>query len=129
MSVELVDRDWNAAIQAGLARDSASFRVVCPFVKEPVLARLIKNHRPGELRLITRLKLADFADGVSDIAALRIVMRAGGQVRGVRNLHAKVFLFGTARAAVTSANLTTRGLAGNHEFGCISARIHRLVMA
>lgn len=120
VSVELVDRDWNTAIHAGLGRDSSSFRVVCPFVKERVLTRLIKDHRPGELRLVTRLKLADFADGVSDIAALRAVLQAGGQVRGVRDLHAKVFLFGTSRAAVTSANLTTRGLAGNHEFGCVS---------
>ncbi len=46
MSVELVDRDWNAAIHAGLGRDSSSFRVVCPFVKERVLAGLIKDHRP-----------------------------------------------------------------------------------
>jgi hypothetical protein len=120
VTVELVDRDWSAAIRAGLGRDSSSFRVVCPFVKERVLAGLIKDHRPGALRLITRLKLADFADGVSDIAALRAVLQAGGQVRGVRDLHAKVFLFGTTRAAVTSANLTMRGLAGNHEFGCIS---------
>lgn len=29
-------------------------------------------------------------------------------------------MFGATRATVTSANLTTRGLAGNHEFGCIS---------
>jgi len=120
VSVELVDRDWNTAIHAGLGRDSSSFRAVCPFVKERVLNGLIKDHRPGELRLVTRLKLPDFADGVSDIAALRAVMQAGGQVRGVRGLHAKVFLFGTTRAAVTSANLTTSGLAGNHEFGCVS---------
>jgi hypothetical protein len=120
VSVELVDRDWNGAMRAGLGRDSSSFRVVCPFVTERVLAGLIKEHRPDELRLVTRLKLADFADGVSDIAALRAVLQAGGRVRGVRNLHAKVFLFGTTRAAVTSANLTTRGLAGNHEFGCVS---------
>ena len=123
MTVELVDRDWNSAVRAGLDRDSSSFRVVCPFVKERVLAGLIKDHRPGQLHLLTRLKLADFADGVSDIAALRGVLRAGGQVRGVRDLHAKVFLFGTTRAAVTSANLTTRGLAGNHEFGCISEEV------
>jgi hypothetical protein len=120
MTVELVDRDWNAAIHAGLGCDSSSFRVVCPFVKERVLAGLIKDHRPTELRLVTRLKLADFANGVSDIAALRAVLQAGGRVRGVRDLHAKVFLFGTTRAAVTSANLTTAGLAGNHEFGCVS---------
>ncbi|HEV2123698.1 MAG TPA: phospholipase D family protein [Chloroflexota bacterium] len=120
MTVQLVDRDWHAAIRAGLGRDSSMLRVVCPFVKERVLAGLIKDHQPGEVRLITRLKLADFADGVSDIAALRAVLRAGGQVRGIRDLHAKVFLFGSTLAAVTSANLTTSGLAGNHEFGCIS---------
>lgn len=120
VSVELVDRDWNTAIRAGLGRDSSSFRVICPFVKQRVLTRLIKEHHPGDLRLVTRLKLADFADGVSDVAALRAVLNAGGQVRGIRDLHAKVFLFGTTRAAVTSANLTRRGLAGNHEFGCIS---------
>lgn len=72
------------------------------------------------MRLITRLKLADFAAGVSDLPALRAVLDAGGQVRGIRDLHAKVFVFGSTRAAVTSANLTTRGLTSNHEFGCIS---------
>lgn len=72
-------------MRAGLGRDSSSFRVVCPFVKERVLGGLIKEHRPDELRLVTRLKLADFADGVNDIAALRAVLQAGGRVRGVRN--------------------------------------------
>lgn len=123
MGVELVDRDWNTVMQAGLGRDSSSFQVICPFVKERVLAGLIKDHRPGDLRLITRLKLADFADGVSDIGALRATLQAGGQVRGVRDLHAKVFLFGTTRAAVTSANLTAKGLTGNHEFGCVSEEL------
>lgn len=120
VTVQLVDRNWNTAIDAGLALDPSSFRVICPFVKHQVLTSMINGHNPGELRLVTRLKLADFADGVSDIAALRDVLEAGGQVRGVRNLHAKVFLFGNSRAAVTSANLTTKGLNGNHEFGCVS---------
>lgn len=123
MDVDLVDRDWHTAIHAGLGRDSSSFRAVCPFVKEPVLAGLIKTHRPAKLRLITRFKLADFADGVSDIPALRAVLQSGGRVRGVRDLHAKVFLFGTTRAAVTSANLTAKGLGGNHEFGCVSEEV------
>jgi hypothetical protein len=120
VSVELIDRDWDTAISDGLRRDASSFRVICPFVKKQVLTRLINQHEPGQLRLITRLKLADFADGVSDIPALRAVLEAGGDVRGVRGLHAKVFLFGSTRAAVTSANLTVRGLTSNHEFGCIS---------
>jgi hypothetical protein len=95
VSVELIDRDWRAAISDGLQRDPSSFRMICPFVKKQVLTRLINQHEPARLRLITRLKLADFAAGVSDLPALRAVLDAGGQVRGVRDLHAKVFLFGS----------------------------------
>lgn len=120
MSVELIDRDWRSAISAGLDRDPSSFRIICPFVKRQVLTSLITQHEPRGLRLITRLNMADFAAGVSDLHALRAVLDAGGNVRGVRDLHAKVFLFGSTRAAVTSANLTARGLTSNHEFGCIS---------
>jgi len=76
--------------------------------------------RPQPFEVLTRFNLADFGSGVSDVAALRAILEAGGCVRGVRGLHAKVFLFGDARAAVTSANLTSRGLKGNHEFGCVS---------
>ena len=39
---------------------------------------------------------------------------------GVRNLHAKMYLFGSKRAIVTSANLTEAALNRNHEFGLIS---------
>jgi hypothetical protein len=45
---------------------------------------------------------------------------AGANVRGLSGLHAKVFVFGTARAVVTSVNLTEAALARNAEFGCIS---------
>ena len=120
MAVDLVDRNWGDALRAGLARDRAEFRVVCPFITQRALAGLLDHRRPEGLRVVTRANLADFADGVSEIGALRAVLDAGGKVRAVRGLHAKVFVFGTTRAAVTSANVTTRGLAGNHEFGCIS---------
>lgn len=114
--VELVDQGWAAAIRDGLSRDSTSFKIVCPFIKAKILTDLLDNHQPGDLRIVTRFKLADFADGVSDIEALRAALDAGGQVRGIRGLHSKV---GGSRAAVTSANLTSRGLDGNHEFGCV----------
>jgi hypothetical protein len=43
----------------------------------------------------------------------------GAQIRGVRNLHAKLYLFGP-RAVVTSANLTETALLRNHEFGFVA---------
>lgn len=119
-TLRLVATGWGDELHAGLDRDAGPFRVVCPFVKGPVLDEFLDHHEPEEVRLVTRFRLADFCDGVSDVAALRRALRAGGRVRGVKGLHAKVYLFGTTRAAVTSANLTSRGMAGNHEFGCVS---------
>ena len=42
------------------------------------------------------------------------------RVRGVRNLHAKLYLFGASRAIITSANLTGAALSRNHELGIVA---------
>ena len=70
--------------------------------------------------MITRFNLADFADGVSDVAALRMLLDAGASVRGIRDLHAKLYLFGTSQAIITSANLTEAALTRNQEFGVVA---------
>ena len=41
----------------------------------------------------------------------------GAGVRGIRNLHAKLYVFGSDRSIVTSANLTEPALTKNAEFG------------
>jgi hypothetical protein len=119
-TVWLVGEDWARELNEGLRRDASALGIICPFIKHFAVADILGRHSPRELRVITRFNLADFGAGVSDIAALRSVLDAGGRVRGLRGLHAKVFIFGNVRAAVTSANLTARGLRGNHEFGCVS---------
>ena len=43
---------------------------------------------PGNVQVITRFNLADFAEGVSDIEALRLLLDAGADIRGIRSLHA-----------------------------------------
>jgi len=101
---------------AALGRSGGELRIVSPFVKVSAFARLARGHE-GPLRLITRFSHEDWAKGVSDIAALREVLARGGAVRGVRNLHAKLYLFGDSEAVVTSANLTSAGIDRNHEFG------------
>ena len=69
---------------------------------------------PGRIRVITRFNLDEFAFGVSDVGAL---LGRGAEVRGIRNLHAKMYLFGETRAIVTSANLTDAGFDRNAELG------------
>ena len=119
MTFRLVDQGWDSEFIAGLRHDSGELRIVCPFIKARALARILIP-RPDSLQVITRFNLADFAEGVSDIGALRLLLDAGAAVRGIRNLHAKLYLFGTSRAIVTSANLTGAGLSANREFGLVT---------
>jgi len=119
VTLRLVDSGWAAEMTEALRADASALRIICPFIKIGALERLLK-HRPKDVQVITRFNLADFADGVSDIAALRRVLEAGGRVRGIKNLHAKLYLFGSSRVIVTSANLTRAALDRNPEFGIVS---------
>ena len=116
----LVDSGWASELLDGVRVSAGRLRIVCPFIKERALNRLLELH-PKQVRVITRFNLAEFADGVSDIAALRNLLESGAVIRGIRNLHAKVYLFGARRAIVTSANLTEGGLSHNPEFGVVTS--------
>ena len=120
MSFRLVDVGWDREFEDAVNGDHSCLRIVCPFIKERTAARLLKRGRPHQLRVITRFNLGDFADGVSDISALRLLMDTGAEIRGVRNLHSKLYLFGESCAIVTSANLTEAALLRNHEFGFVT---------
>ena len=49
-----------------------------------------------------------------------MLLDAGASIRGIRNLHAKLYLFGKSRAIITSANLTKAALTRNQEFGVVT---------
>ncbi|CAN7290137.1 phospholipase D family protein [Pararhizobium sp. LjRoot238] len=119
MNSRLVDAGWTKEFDEGLALESHNLCVISPFIKHRAAKRIL-SHAPKSMRVITRFSLSDFADGVSDIGALRALLVAGATVRGIKNLHAKVYVFGIRRAIVTSANLTEAALTRNHEFGLVS---------
>ena len=121
MTIRLIDREWDREFAEALSADAGELRIICPFIKTDALERLkVLSRRRGKVEVITRFKLADFAEGVSDLAALRKLFDADARVRGVRNLHAKLYLFGESRAIITSANLTEAALRRNHEFGMVA---------
>src|ERR1017187_8445929 len=117
MNFRLVDSGWDQILDDALSADRSRVRIICPFIKEKAAKRLLAYGRPKQLEVITRYDLNCFRDGVSDIAALRLLFTAGAKIRGIKNLHAKAYLIGAGRAIVTSANLTEQGLIRNHEFG------------
>lgn len=119
MSFRLVSEGWGAELENALRRDRSEFKIVSPFIKYRALERLLELG-PARVRVITRFSLDDFAKAVSDIEALRRMLDYGAAVRGIRSLHAKLYVFGHSAAVVTSANLTVAGLDANPEFGLVT---------
>ena len=119
MTIRLIDKEWEQEFIEALSEDSNDFRIICPFIKTGVIEKLLSLH-PKNIQVITRFNLADFASCVSDVAALRKLIGVGASVRGVRNLHAKLYIMGTSRAIVASANLTEAGFSRNHEIGVVA---------
>lgn len=120
MNFRLIDSGWDKELNDALKTNHTRVRIVCPFIKKRGAERFFKHGKPKAIQVITRFNLRDFADGVSDASALRLLLKSGAQIRGVRNLHAKLYLFGESRVIVTSANLTDAALLRNHEFGFVA---------
>lgn len=118
--IELIDSGWSNLFGERARERHGKLRIMCPFIKQRAVRRLLDDgHRP-EIRIITRFNLSDFADGVSDVSALRWLLEQGAHIRGIRGLHSKMYLFGESHSMVTSANLTEAALFRNQEFGFIS---------
>jgi hypothetical protein len=115
-TLQLIDRDWLPALETAAAQCREQLRIVCPFVTQRALQHLLEP-TPGRCRLITRFSLADWAAGVSDPLALQWLIERGGEIRGVRDLHTKLYVFDGEAAILGSANLTWAALTSNHELG------------
>jgi hypothetical protein len=116
MDFKLVDSGWGKVLDEAICVDGSQVRILCPFIKERAARRFLVHGQPKLFQVITRFDLDGFLEGASDLGALRLLLKAGAQIRGIRNLHAKTYLIGK-RAIVTSANLTEQALNRNHEFG------------
>ena len=119
MTSRLVDGGWASEFEEALGLDGGELLIVSPFIKSGALAKLLASP-PCSCRVVTRFNLEDFASGVSDTTALQELLGAGAVVRGVRHLHAKLYVFGASRAIITSANLTGAGIGRNHELGIVT---------
>ena len=117
--LKLLDEGWGEEVSDALRACDGTLRIICPFIKTRALKSLLPR-RPRKIQVITRFSLADFAEGVSDVGALQMLLKVDARVRGVQNLHTKLYLFGRSRVIITSANLTEAALNRNHEFGMVT---------
>ena len=115
MTVRLVEEGWGEELREALRVDPSHPRIICPFIKVDAIEMLL-SLQSSSIQVVTRFNLADSSEGVSDVAALRGLLGANASVRGVRNLHAKLYLFRNSRAIITSANLTVAALSVTVEY-------------
>jgi hypothetical protein len=120
MSFTLIDGNWGKVFDDAVSLRTSELLVVCPFLKQKTVQRLLRLKSANSIRVVTRFNLADFACGVSDTTALQDLLDHGASIRGIRGLHAKVYVFGQRRVIVTSANLTGAALSRNEEFGFVA---------
>ena len=67
--------------------------------------------------LVTRTDVRDFAVGSSNLDTLCALAKDGMTIRSLNNLHAKIYIFDSRVALVTSANATNAGMWRNLECG------------
>ena len=116
MKTRLLDSGWESLLCESRALADCDLRIMCPFISHKAVTRIV-SHRPKTLRVITRFNLNEMCERVNDISALETLLKHGASIRGIRNLHAKLYIYGRKRAVITSANLTQAALTRNSEFG------------
>lgn len=122
MSFQFIHNDWlNHFIELS-KKVKNEILIISPFIQLNALKTILPKHKKiTDIKTITRFNLSNFYDNVSDIKALLYLMEKGASVKGIRNLHSKVYIFDSKHAIVTSANLTLAALKRNHEYGIMTS--------
>lgn len=115
---ELIIEEHRRHLQQLLESTDGIVRIASAYVTEKDLLIGVKNR---EIRLMTFVSQMDIISGATSVEALHTLIESGVQCRVLLNypqrLHAKVYVFGTRAAVVTSANLTKNALDSNIEVG------------
>lgn len=81
---------------------------------------LLDSFKGEKIKIITRYNLNEYRKGVSRLSAINRLLQNGAEVKGVKGLHSKLYIFDQKSVIITSANFTNGGFFNNKEFGIIS---------
>lgn len=117
-AVEIVRSPWQRTLLDAASRTHERLRIASPYIKSDA-ARSVLEVIPAQLSIsvLTDFHLRSFEAGASDLAAFDLLVERGAAVRHRDRLHAKLYIFDTEQAIVTSGNLTPSGLSRNLEYG------------
>jgi hypothetical protein len=125
--IELVTSPWATTFYGLVQLVQEELLVVSPFISREPLKSIVgvfgKNHSLGSIRvdIVTNLAVGHLLAGSLDVAALLYLAQSipNATVTYLPGLHAKIYVADTKAAVITSANLTSSGLSGNHEYGVL----------
>lgn len=95
--------------------------ILCaPFIKNQIICDIIKNKKScSKMTVITASNISNFIQSSSDLSAIKTLLKHNITVINYQDLHAKIYLFDSTKALITSANLTYSGMNHNYEYGVL----------
>ena len=117
--IEIIEKNWLNVFLKEL-KNSNEVLLISPFVTYNIVDHLIKNKDSAKIKLITRFDLNDFRSKVSSLSALKRLVELGFEIKGIKGLHSKSYIFDNKSVIIGSANFTSGGFFKNYEFGILS---------
>jgi hypothetical protein len=111
------ERHHRTTLRSSIERVEGTVRIASAYVTDTML---LSGMQGRDVRLLTYMSRMDIIFGATSLNSLIVLIEAGVQCRYLSKgprLHAKVYLFGSQSAVVTSANLTKKALNENLEVG------------
>lgn len=122
--IEVIQKNWLEIFLKELESTNTVY-LISPFITRNIVDHLLKASKgKSNIKLITRYNLNDFRSKVSSLSALKCLVENGAEVKGIKNLHSKVYIFDNKSTIVGSANFTSGGFFNNYEFGLKSTNQH-----
>ena len=93
--------------------------IICPFIKEEIITKILACLKDKKLKILLKTNIFEMSKNVFDLECLYLLNSHNTEIRTIKNLHAKLFIFDNEKAIFTSSNLTKAGLNSNVEFGIL----------
>ena len=87
--IEVIQKNCLEYFLAELNETKSAY-LISPFVTRNIVDHLL-NNGSANIKLITRFNLNDFRSKVSSLSALKILVEKGAEIKGIKNLHSKVY--------------------------------------
>ncbi|MFI1770179.1 phospholipase D family protein [Thalassobellus citreus] len=119
--IKLITSNTKDDIMNLIEEVKSSFYLISPFIginTSKILANIIKEKKI-KATIITRFSRNDFFVGASSIEGLRILKEAGFELKAVKKLHTKLYVFDNNAIILGSSNFTDGGLISNIELNIL----------